>query len=118
MAAEFGRALKDTPRAEGCDEILLPGEPEWRSKAERERTGILAEAERDAQILRGEGDAEAIRIFAEAFNQDPDFFAFYRSMEAYRRSFGGDDTTMVLSPESEFFDFFGDARGTGRSPGE
>jgi membrane protease subunit HflC len=89
-----------------------------RASAERERTVILAEAERDAQILRGEGDAEAIRIFAEAFNQDPDFFAFYRSMEAYRKSFGGDDTTMVLSPESEFFDFFGDTRGMGRPPGE
>ncbi len=89
-----------------------------RASAERERTVILAEAERDAQILRGEGDAEAIRIFAEAFNQDPDFFAFYRSMEAYRKSLNKDDTTMVLSPESEFFDFFGDALGTGRTPGE
>ncbi len=89
-----------------------------RASAERDRTVILAEAQRDAQFLRGEGDAEAVRIFAEAFNQDPDFFAFYRSMEAYRKSLNKDDTTMVLSPESEFFDFFGDAFGTGRTPGE
>ena len=89
-----------------------------RASAERDRTVILAEAQRDAQFLRGEGDAEAIRIFAEAFNQDPDFFAFYRSMEAYRKSLNKDDTTMVLSPESEFFDFFGNAFGTGRTPGE
>lgn len=89
-----------------------------RASAERERTVILAEAERDAQFLRGEGDAEAIRIFAEAFNQDPDFFAFYRSMEAYRKSLNKDDTTMVLSPESEFFEFFGNAYGAGRASGE
>lgn len=89
-----------------------------RASAERDRTVILAEAQRDAQFLRGEGDAEAIRIFAEAFNQDPDFFAFYRSMEAYRKSLNKDDTTMVLSPESEFFEFFGNAFGTGRTPGE
>lgn len=89
-----------------------------RASAERERTVILAEAERDAQFLRGEGDAEAIRIFAEAFNQDPDFFAFYRSMEAYRKSLNKDDTTMVLSPESEFFEFFGNAFGAGRASGE
>ncbi|MCZ6721060.1 MAG: protease modulator HflC, partial [Proteobacteria bacterium] len=89
-----------------------------RASAERDRTVILAEAQRDAQFLRGEGDAEAIRIFAEAFNQDPDFFAFYRSMEAYRKSLNKDDTTMVLSPESEFFEFFGNAFGTGRAPGE
>ena len=88
-----------------------------RASAERERTVILAEAERDAQFLRGEGDAEAVRIFAGAFNQDPDFFAFYRSMEAYRKSLNKDDTTMVLSPESEFFDFFGDAFGAGRASG-
>ncbi len=89
-----------------------------RASAERDRTVILAEAQRDAQFLRGEGDAEAIRIFAEAFNQDPDFFAFYRSMEAYRKSLNKDDTTMVLSPESEFFEFFGNAFGAGRASGE
>lgn len=84
-----------------------------RATAERERTVLIAEATRDSQILRGEGDAEAVRIYAAAFGRDLDFFAFYRSMEAYRKSFTGDDTTMVLSPSSEFFDFFGSIYGPG-----
>ena len=77
-----------------------------RSRADREKTVLLAEAGKQAQILRGEGDARRNRIFAEAFNQDPEFFAFYRSMQAYREALGGEDTTMVLSPDSEFFRFF------------
>lgn len=88
-----------------------------RAGAERERTVLLAEAQRDAQITRGEGDGEAVRIYAEAFGQDPDFFAFYRSMEAYRKSLAGDDTSMVLAPDSEFFDFFGNMSGV-RGEGE
>ena len=80
-----------------------------RSRAERERTVLIAEAQRGAQILRGEGDAEATRIYADAFNRDPDFFAFYRSMEAYRNALGGNDTTLVLTPDSEFFRYFGNA---------
>ena len=84
-----------------------------RAAADRERTVILAEAERDAQILRGKGDAERIRIFAEAVNRDPEFYAFLRSMEAYGRSFTTDDTTMVLTPDSEFFEYFGVDPGSG-----
>ena len=80
-----------------------------RARAERERTVLLAEAARQAQILRGEGDAEATRIYAEAFNRDPEFFGFYRSMEAYRNALGGTDTTLVLSPDSDFFRYFGTA---------
>lgn len=79
-----------------------------RASADRERTVILAEAERDAQIQRGKGDAARIRIFAEAVNSDPEFYSFLRSMEAYGRSFANDDTTMVLTPDSEFFEYFGD----------
>ncbi|HSA80978.1 MAG TPA: protease modulator HflC [Geminicoccaceae bacterium] len=79
-----------------------------RSRADRERRVIIAEAEKEGQIIRGEGDAQAIRIFAEAFGQDVDFFTFYRSMQAYRDALGDDNTSFVLSPDSEFFRFFND----------
>ncbi len=83
-----------------------------RSRAERERTVIIAEAQKRSQILRGEGDATAIKIYADSFGQDADFFAFYRSMEAYRKALAnGDGTTMVLSPDSDFFRYFGNLRG-------
>jgi modulator of FtsH protease HflC len=78
-----------------------------RARAERERTVLLAEATRESEILRGQGDAEKTRILAEAFSQDPDFFAFYRSMQAYQDALKGDNTTLVLSPNSEFFRYFG-----------
>jgi membrane protease subunit HflC len=78
-----------------------------RSAADRERTVLLAEAQRDAQVIRGEGDAQAIRIFAESFGKAPEFFSFYRSMQAYREALANGDTTMVLSPDMEFFRYFG-----------
>ncbi len=84
-----------------------------RSRADREKTVLLAEAQKQAQILRGEGDGNAVRIFAEAFGTDIDFFTFYRSMQAYRESLGGEDTTMVLSPDSDFFRYFGSMLGEG-----
>ncbi len=84
-----------------------------RSRADREKTVLLAEAQKQAQILRGEGDGNAVRIFAEAFGTDIDFFTFYRSMQAYRGSLGGEDTTMVLSPDSDFFRYFGSMLGEG-----
>lgn len=77
-----------------------------RARAERERQVLIAEAEQQAEILRGEGDAEALRIFAEAVGQDPEFFAFYRSMRAYRKALADGATSFVLSPKSEFFRFF------------
>ncbi|HJP19947.1 MAG TPA: protease modulator HflC, partial [Alphaproteobacteria bacterium] len=77
-----------------------------RSRADREKTVLIAEAQKRAQITRGEGDGKAVKIFADAFGRDPDFFNFYRTMEAYRESLSGDDTTLVLSPDSEFFRFF------------
>jgi membrane protease subunit HflC len=87
-----------------------------RSAAERERTIIIAEGQRKAQILRGQGEGESVRIYAEAFGQDSDFFAFYRSLQAYREALSGQDTTLLLSPDSEFFRFFGgrDGMGPGR----
>ncbi len=77
-----------------------------RATADRERTIILAEAQRQGQILRGEGDAEANKAYAEAFSADPVFFAFYCSLTAYRQALGDNNTTYVLSPDSDFFKFF------------
>lgn len=81
------------------------------STADKERTVILAEAGRQAQIQRGLGDEEAIKIYAEAFKQDPEFYGFYRSMEAYRESLAGSDTTLILSPDSDFFKYFKESSG-------
>ncbi len=78
-----------------------------RARADRERRVLIAEAQKRAEILRGEGDAEAIRIFAEAFGQDVDFFKFYRTMQAYRQALADGNTSIVMSPESDFFRFFG-----------
>jgi membrane protease subunit HflC len=78
-----------------------------RSRADKERTILLANAKRESEILRGQGDALAVKIFADAFGQDEDFFSFYRSMQAYSVALGAEDTTLVLSPDSEFFRFFG-----------
>jgi membrane protease subunit HflC len=67
---------------------------------------ILAEAYRDAEKLRGEGDAKATQIYGQAFGQNPDFYKFYRSLEAYRASFKGRSDVMVVDPSSEFFKYF------------
>ena len=77
--------------------------------ADRQVIELESKANRDSEITRGEGDAERNRVFAEAFSRDEDFFDFYRSMEAYRKSLADSDTTVVLSPDSEFFRFFLDA---------
>ncbi|MGG5887200.1 protease modulator HflC [Falsiroseomonas sp. HC035] len=77
-----------------------------RAGADRERTVLLAEAQAQADILRGQGEQDAIRIFADAFQQDPEFFQFYRSMQAYREAFSEGETRLLLSPDSEFFRFF------------
>lgn len=87
-----------------------------RAEADREAVVTVAEAEREAEILRGQGDAERSRVFAEAFQQNPGFFEFYRSMRAYERALG-DGTTMVLSPDSDFFRFFRDPGGAALTPG-
>ena len=91
-------------RAEGEEKKL-----KIQALADRERTIILAEAQRQSEILRGQGEGERNRILAEAFGKDPEFFDFYRSMEAYGEALG-EGTTMVLSPDSEFFRFFGTAK--------
>ncbi len=77
-----------------------------RAIADRQAVEVLSAARRDAEILRGEGDGERSQIFADAYNRDTDFFDFYRSMQSYRAALGPNGTTMVLSPDSEFFRFF------------
>ena len=86
-----------------------------RAEADRDVVVLLGNAQRQADQTRGEGDAERNRIFAEAYGKDPDFFAFYRSMQAYESSFKGSDTRMVLSPKSDFFRFFASPGGTAPS---
>jgi membrane protease subunit HflC len=78
-----------------------------RARAEREVTVLTAEATRESEILRGEGDAQKTKILGDAYGQDPDFFAFYRSMRAYKDSLGSDNTTLVLSPNNDFLRYFG-----------
>ncbi|MGH6924942.1 MAG: protease modulator HflC [Propylenella sp.] len=87
-----------------------------RAEADREAVVTVAEAEREANILRGQGEADRSRIFAEAYNQNPGFFEFYRSMKAYETSLEGGDTTLLLSPDSDFFRFFGDSSGGAGRP--
>jgi modulator of FtsH protease HflC len=87
-----------------------------RANADRERTVILAEAQRDAQRVRGDGDAQSIAIYAAAFGQDKEFFAFYRSMQAYRDALNGHTTSFVLSPESGFFRYFENLDGSLAKP--
>ena len=78
-----------------------------RAAADREKTVLLAEAEKESEITRGAGDKQSYRIAAEAYGRDPEFYGFYRSMQAYLKALQADDTTMVLSPDSEFFRYFG-----------
>lgn len=107
MISELQERATET-RAKG-EELAL----EIRSTAEKERTVLLAEARRDAEIMKGEGDKEAIKTYAEAFNKDKDFYAFIRSMEAYRNTLADPDTRMILSPNSDFLRYFED-RGIGQ----
>ncbi len=89
---------------------------EIRAKAERDATVIEAEARSQGEQTRGDGDAERNRIFAEAYNQDRDFFAFYRSMNAYETGLRPNDTRFLLRPDSDFFRYFGDPSGKAKAP--
>ena len=99
MQQERGRVAAQL-RAEGEEEA-----ERIRADADRQRTIILAEAYRDAERIRGEGDAVAAETYANAYSQNPEFYSFYRSMSAYRPSIGGQQDVLVLSPDSEFFQF-------------
>jgi membrane protease subunit HflC len=101
MQTERERVAREA-RAEGAEVAAR-----IRAGAERERTVILAEAQAQADIIRGSGEQEAIRIFADAFNRDREFFAFWRSLQAYREAFGEEGRSMlIVTPESDFFRFF------------
>ncbi len=93
-------------RAEGSEDA-----ERIRADADRQRTIILAEAYRDAEIMRGEGDARAAETYADAYTQNPEFYAFYRSMAAYRASIGREQDVLVLSPNSDFFRFLQEQSG-------
>jgi|TARA_R110002126_G_scaffold13118_7_gene57283 membrane protease subunit HflC len=99
MQSEREREAKEA-RAQG-EELAL----KIRSLADKERTVLISEARRDSEIARGNGDKEAIRIYAEAFGQDAEFYEFYRTMEAYKKALKNGGTTMVLSPDSDFFKY-------------
>ena len=109
----FNRMKSERERE--AKEFRATGEEEAqkiRADAEKTRTVILSEAQRESQEIRGAGDSQAIQIYADSFGQDADFFAFYRSMEAYRKSMNNSGTSLVLSPDSSFFRFFKDKDGT------
>ena len=103
-----------TEREREASEIRAEGEEQSlriRAEADRTRTVLISEARRLSEILRGEGDGEAVRIFAEAFGKDVEFFTFYRTMQAYRESLNASDTTLVLSPDSDFLRFLNSFEG-------
>jgi modulator of FtsH protease HflC len=109
-----------TERQREAQEIRSQGlqrAQEIRAKADRDVTVILAEAQSKGEQTRGEGDGERNRIFAEAYGRDPQFFAFYRSMQAYEAGLRSNDTRMLLKPDSEFFRYFVDPSGKPREPG-
>jgi len=105
MREERGRIAAER-RAQGV-EIA----EQRRSNADRQRTVIIANANRDSQIIRGEGDAKAAETYAAAYTQDPEFYAFYRSINAYRTSLGRPGDIMVVSPDNEFFRYLNSSTG-------
>ena len=94
-------------RAQGAEQAQ-----QIRADADKQRTILVAEAKQKSETLRGEGDGLAIKIYADAFGQDPEFYGFYRSMLAYRKAMTDSDTTLVLSPDSDFFRYFKDIGGS------
>ncbi|HWG04715.1 MAG TPA: protease modulator HflC [Beijerinckiaceae bacterium] len=116
-AGVFGRM--QTERQREAAEYRAQGSEQAqtiRAKADRDVTVLVAQAQQQADTTRGAGDAERNQVFNEAFGQDPDFFAFYRSMQAYQTGLKPDDTRLILTPDSNFFRFFGDPSGTSGQP--
>ena len=109
MQTEREREAKEF-RAKGAEMTIT-----ITSTADKEVTVILADAEKRSQILKGEGDGKRNKIFADAFGQDPEFFAFYRAMQAYETALIGGETSLILSPDSEFFKFFGNIKSNPQS---
>ena len=113
----FNRMKTDREREAG--QLRAEGDEEKAritATADREVAVIKADAGLKAQVAMGEADANATRIYAEAFNKDKDFYAFYRRMEAYKQAFGAGGTTMVLSPDTDFFRYFNDPSGPPTAP--
>ncbi|MEJ6710272.1 MAG: protease modulator HflC [Amylibacter sp.] len=106
LKATFERMRAERER-EAADEIARGNEAAQRVRAQADRTVVetVSEAQKNSDIIRGEADAERNAIFAEAFGRDPEFFAFYRSLAAYETALKGSNSTLVISPDSEFFDF-------------
>ena len=105
MREERARIAKEL-RAEGRADA-----ERMRAEADRERTIILADANRESQIVRGEGDAKAAEIYANAYNRDPEFYAFYRSINAYKQSMGKSNDLLVVDPNNEFFRYLNQSDG-------
>ncbi len=107
LDATFDRMRAERER-EAADERARGNEAAQRVRALADRTVVetLSEAEREANVIRGEADAERNKVFAEAYGADPEFFAFYRSLQAYETSLTGTNSTMVMTPDSQFFDYF------------
>ncbi|MBE1297071.1 protease modulator HflC [Phycobacter azelaicus] len=112
LEATFARMRAERER-EAADEIARGEEAAQRVRAQADRTEVelVSEAEREAEIIRGEADAERNAIFAEAYGRDPEFFDFYRSLTAYARSMQGGNSSLVLSPDSEFFNYLKSSTG-------
>ena len=104
MQTERNREAKEF-RAKGAEMAVT-----ITSTADKEVTVILADAQKKSEIMKGEGDGQRNKIFADAFGQNPQFFAFYRAMQAYEKALIGGETSLVLSPDSEFFKFFGNVK--------
>ena len=106
LNATFGRMQAERER-EAADERARGKEAAQivRATADRQAIELVSEAQKNAEIIRGEADAQRNAIFAEAFGRDPEFFAFYRSLTAYERALQGENSTLVISPDSEFFDY-------------
>ena len=106
LDATFARMRAERER-EAADEIARGNEAAQRVRAQADRTQveIVSEANREAEIIRGEADATRNAIFAEAYGADPEFFDFYRSLNAYRTALQGNNSTMVMAPDSEFFNY-------------
>jgi len=105
MQTEREREAKEF-RAKGAEMAIT-----ITSTADKEVTVILANAQKQSEIMKGEGDGQRNKIFADAFGKDPEFFAFYRAMQAYEKALIGGETSLILSPDSEFFKFFGSIKG-------
>ena len=110
--------LRAEREREAADEVARGGEAAQRVRAAADRTVVeeTSKARRTAETIRGEADAERNRILAEAYGQDPEFFAFMRSLDAYRKALGGENSTIVMQPDSEFFDYLNSEAGAAPAP--